>query len=351
MSKTAICLLCGGQSTEHEVSLLSAYNVLAAISKEKYDVHVVGIDKNGSWFLYEDGNFAVNVNDPRAVHLADHGIPVSPVRIDNHPALAVLVYGKAPIYFDIMFPVMHGRNGEDGAIQGLAQLLGCPCVGCNMTSSAICMDKAFAKQILEYEGIRTAPWILVRKGDALPDADETVSKFGLPLFVKPANAGSSVGVVKVTAKEELAAAIATAMQYDERVLIEKGIAGREIECAVMGNNDIFCGKPGEIVPKASFYSYEAKYTDDDGATLLAPAPLTEEEVKKVQTLAAKAYRILGCKGLSRIDFFLMSDGTFILNEINTIPGFTKISMFPRLMGLSGYEYTELVDKLISLAQE
>ena len=252
---------------------------------------------------------------------------------------------------DARVRVMHGRNGEDGAIQGLAQLLGCPCVGCGMTASAICMDKACAKQILEYEGIHTARWILVVRGEEPLTAETAIAKLGLPLFVKPANAGSSVGVVKVRNASEFDAAIAEAMKYDDRVLVEECIVGREIECAVMGNHQLFCAVPGEVVPKVEFYSYDAKYTLDDGAELRAPAQLTDDEIARVHAIASKAYKALGCRGMSRVDFFLKSDGAFILNEINTIPGFTKISMFPRLMGLSGISYSTLVDKLIQLSLE
>ena len=353
MSKSIICLLCGGQSTEHEVSLMSARNVVAAIPRDKYELLIVGIDKTGAWHLYENSNaeFTVNSEDPVNIALAPGGTVVSPVRFNDHSALAILEGKRAPLPFDLLFPVMHGRNGEDGAIQGLAQLLGCPCVGCGMTASAICMDKACAKQILEYEGIRTARWILVTRGEEPLTAETAIAKLGLPLFVKPANAGSSVGVVKVRKASEFDAAIAEAMKYDDRVLVEECIVGREIECAVMGNHQLFCAVPGEVVPKLEFYSYDAKYTLDDGAELRAPAQLTDDEIARVHAIASKAYKALGCKGMSRVDFFLKPDGTYILNEINTIPGFTKISMFPRLMGLSGVSYSTLVDKLIQLSLE
>ena len=351
MSKPVICLLCGGQSTEHEVSLMSARNVVAAIPGEKYELLIVGIDQEGGWWLYEDGQFVEHGDDPARITLAPGGTGVSPVRWKGRSALAILGSGREPIAFDLLFPVMHGRNGEDGAIQGLAQLLGCPCVGCGMTASALCMDKAFAKQILEQEGIRTARWVLLVKGEEQVSASEAIAKLGLPLFVKPANAGSSVGVVKVHTESEFEAAVAEAMRYDSRVLVEECVKGREIECAVMGNHQLFCGLPGEIVPKVDFYSYEAKYTLEDGAELLAPAELTPEQIARVQKIAAKAYKALSCRGMSRVDFFLKPDGEFILNEINTIPGFTKISMFPRLMGVSGIGYSELVDRLIQLSLE
>ena len=349
MDKKTICLLGGGQSTEHEISLISATNVCAAISREKYDVLTVGISREGNWFFFEDGRFAVDTDDATKVHLAEGGVPVFPARVGGRAVLSFTGSGREPLPFDILFPVLHGMNGEDGAVQGLSQLLGCPCVGCGMTASAVCMDKAVAKQILEHEGIRTAEWILVKREDERPDINVVMSKLGLPLFVKPANAGSSVGVVKVSRPEDFDAALDEAMKYDRKVLVEKAIVGREIECAVLGNAKPFCALPGEIVMRNGFYSYDAKYNDDNAAELVAPAKLPEAEIVKMQELAARVYLALGCRGMSRVDFFYTNEGEWILNEVNTIPGFTKISMYPRLMGCSGIGYGELVDRLIILA--
>ena len=350
MPKLTICLLCGGQSTEHEVSLMSARNVAAAIDTSRYQVLIVGIEKDGTWRYYPDGQFLLNPDNPVQISLAPGGIAVSACRLDGRVVLATL-NGDSPLPFDVIFPVLHGANGEDGAVQGLAQLLGCPCVGCGMLASAVCMDKAVAKQILEYEGIRTAPWRILLKDEPIPPVDELIQALGLPLFVKPANAGSSVGVVKVKRPEDFLPAVNEAMKYDRKVLVEQAMVGREIECAVLGNSKPFCAVPGEIIPKVEFYSYDAKYTMEDGAELRAPAELPPETVRLVQETAARAYRILGCRGMSRVDFFLKPDGTLVLNELNTIPGFTKISMFPRLMALSEIAYPELVDRLIQLALE
>ena len=350
MPTLTICLLCGGQSTEHEVSLMSARNVVAAIDPDLYKVLIVGIEKDGTWRYYPEGRFLVNADDPVKIALAPGGIAVSACRLSGQVVLSSLD-GASPIPFNVIFPVLHGANGEDGAVQGLAQLLGCPCVGCGMLASAVCMDKAVAKQILEYEGIRTAPWRTLLKGEPLPPVDELISELGMPLFVKPANAGSSVGVVKVKRPDDFAPAVAEAMKYDRKVLVEQAIVGREIECAVLGNDKPFCAVPGEIVPKVEYYSYDAKYTMEDGAELCAPAELPAETVRLVQETAARAYRILGCRGMTRVDFFLQKDGTLLLNELNTIPGFTKISMFPRLMALSGIDYRSLVDRLIRLSLE
>ena len=350
-TRPTICLLCGGQSTEHEVSLMSARNVLAAISRDAYEVLVVGIDKGGTWFHYPDEVFLENADDACRIALASAGRhPVFPCRVDGRCVLA-RHDGAPSIPFDVIFPVLHGINGEDGAVQGLAQMLGCRCVGCGILASAVCMDKAVAKQILEYEGIHTAPWITVIRGETPLSPADVIARLGLPLFVKPANTGSSVGVVKVTSPEKLQPAVDQAMLYDRKVLIEQAIAGREIECAVLGNENPFCALPGEIIPKVEFYSYEAKYTMADGAQLKAPADLDEETSDRVRALAARAYSILGCRGMARVDFFLRPDGSLILNELNTIPGFTKISMYPRLMGVSGTDYPTLIDRLIRLAME
>ena len=351
MPKPIICLLAGGQSSEHEVSLISAANVAAAISREKYDVLTIAIDKEGTWHWFADGKFAEDTNDPCRVHVAPGGVVVFPMRLDGRAVLAAPDGSQAPMPFDVMFPVLHGKNGEDGTVQGLAELLGCPCVGCRMTSSAICMDKGFTKQILEHEGILTAPWMQVQHGEAFPATSEVVARLGLPLFVKPANAGSSVGVIKVKRAEDLEPALREAFQYDYKVLLEKAMVGREIECAVMGNDSPFCPTPGEIIPKAEFYSYEAKYIMEDGAVVVAPTRLEPEAEARVRELAVRIYRILGCRGFARIDFFLLSDGTFVLNELNTIPGFTQISMYPKLMIAAGISYPEIVDRLIQLSLE
>ena len=349
MTKTTILLLGGGQSTEHQVSLLSATNVLTALSREKYDILTVGIDRDGTWRWFPDGQLAVHTDDAEAVCLAPGGCPAFPLRLNGRPVLALADASHEPMPFDLLFPVLHGCNGEDGTIQGLAQLLGCPCVGCGMTSSAIAMDKAFTKQVLEHEGIVTAKWLQIRAGEEIPSAQEVIAKLGLPLFVKSANGGSSVGVVKVHSAEEFAPAVEEAFRYDRKVLVEEAVTGREIECAVMGNEQPFCPTPGEIIPKCEYYSYDAKYILDDGAVVVAPTTLPVEQEATVRDLAVRVYHILGCRGMSRIDFFLRPDGQFILNEINTIPGFTRISMFPKLMLASGIPYPELVDRLVQLS--
>ncbi len=350
MSLPIVCILCGGQSTEHEVSLLSAINVFSAINRSHYTPMIVGVDKDGLWRLYPDGDFCLNSGDPSAISLNPNGLDVFPVHSAKGNYLMELQSGKTHP-FDVIFPVMHGANGEDGAMQGLCQILNSPCVGCDMFSSAACMDKDIAKQLLACQGIRVAAGQVLHRTRPLPNLQQLIDEYGLPIFVKPSRAGSSVGVSKAGSLEELQAAIEEAFRYDSKVLVERRIVGREIECAVLGNLNPFAAVPGEIIPKRDFYSYEAKYIDEDGATLCAPAPLTEDETAAVQKLAVDAFRILGCRGMARVDFFLQPGGTWVLNELNTIPGFTRISMFPRLMQLSGLSYDELVDKLIALSLE
>ncbi|MGI6354757.1 MAG: D-alanine--D-alanine ligase [Lentisphaerae bacterium] len=348
MKKKTVCLVCGGQSTEHQVSLLSAINVTAAIPRDEYDVLVVGIDQQGGWHWYPDGVFHVNGSDADRIALAPGGIPVFPVRLPPGAALVELDNPGQRQFFEVLFPVLHGANGEDGAFQGLAQMLNCPCVGCGIASSAICMDKAITKRLLNEAGIRTARGLCLRAGASRPECDEIVAQLGLPVFVKPAGGGSSVGASKATSAAALESALAEAFQYDEKVLVEEYVVGREIECAVLGNRELFCAVPGEVIPKVGFYSYEAKYTMADGAELRAPADLTPAQVAEVQALAKRVYEALDCEGMARVDFFLRADGVWVLNEVNTIPGFTSISMYPRLHGLSGISYSDLVRRLLQL---
>ena len=310
MSKTIVCLACGGQSTEHEVSLQSARNVLEAIDKDKYEILLVGIDKKGVWKLYADKDFVVNGDDPAKIALSDKGSPSFPMLTENGPVLVEL-HGRNQHPFDVMFPILHGHNGEDGAFQGLCQMLNCPCVGCGLAASANCMDKDLTKQLLAANGIRVAK-----------------------------------GIHNVA---ELEAAVADAFQYDNKLLIEECVVGREIECAVLGTNEPFAALPGEVIPQVEFYSYDAKYIMGDGARLSVPAKLTVSQQDTVRAIAVKAFKVMGCSGMSRIDFFLRNDGQWILNEINTIPGFTNISMYPRMMQTSGITYSSLIDKLIQFS--
>lgn len=349
MGMVNVCIVCGGQSAEHEVSLQSTRNVLAAIDRQKYRVVLAGIDKNGVWRWYADETtWCDHADDPERICLSSAGVMAFPVRTPDGAALAELS-GEAVHPFEVMFPVLHGTNGEDGAIQGLCRMLNVPCVGCGMTASANCMDKDLAKRLLVQAGMDVARWETLYRGQARPSGADLLARLGTPAFVKPSCAGSSVGVSKVRTAEECERAIEEAFRYDGKVLVEEAIVGREIECAVLGDGDVRVAVPGEVIPKADFYSYEAKYILADGAALEAPAHLEPAKVAEVQNLAERAYRCLECAGMSRVDFFLTQDGRWVLNELNTIPGFTSISMYPRLWQLSGLTYAGLIDALLELA--
>ncbi len=352
MSRRNLLLLCGGRSAEHEVSLQSALNVAAAVDRDAFDLAVVGIGRDGVWRLLPPDNFAVNVDRPGAIALAPGGQPVTLSCRDGQGWLTPLDGGQ-PWRVDVAFPVVHGTYGEDGTLQGLLAMVNVPFVGCDHTSSANCMDKAITKQILRYAGIPVADGIIVTPGTDAVSPAEVGRTLGWPVFVKPARLGSSVGVSKVMAAPDLEGALRLAFRYDDKVLIERFIPGREIECGVLGNECPRASVPGEVVPhpRHGFYSYEAKYLDETGARLDAPAQLGPDVVARVQDLAVRAFAAMGCTGMARVDSFLLPDGSLLVNELNTIPGFTRISMYPRLWQLSGVSYPRLVSELVRLAEE
>lgn len=351
MARIKVAVLFGGASSEHEVSLVSAYSVLTNIPKDKYDVMCIGITKKGHWLYYpgeyEDiptGEWEKNPDCATAV--------ISPDSMTK----GVIVLGKDDSAFvrkvDVVFPVLHGMNGEDGTVQGLCALAGLPCVGCDMTSSASCMDKTITHRILDAIGIRTAPYCVLQR-DFLDDPESGCGEVerklgGYPMFVKPATAGSSVGVSRAADREALKNGIKIAFAHSEKVVVEKEIIGKEVECAVLGNGtDLIASVPGQITPAEEFYDYDAKYKL--GTSVLdIPAKITPEQTEELRETAKRAYYALGCSGFSRVDFFVCDDG-IILNEINTIPGFTPISMYPKLMDNMGIPYPELLDRLIQLA--
>ena len=339
MNRITILLVFGGESSEHEVSVLSARNVYAAIDNDKFEVILAFIDKQGVWWLIDD------IVENIVTHSAKQLIP------QLGEGKFLILPGNESIAPDVILPILHGRNGEDGSIQGLAQLMHIPIVGCDMTASSICMDKVATKEILESHGIAVAPYVTHLNGKALPDFQTVSNQLGSPLFVKPSRAGSSVGVSKVRTEQEFVEAIAEAHRHDDVVLIEKGIAGRELEVAMLGNPpDHKASVVGEIQPGDDFYSYDAKYASSSNSKTLVPAPLDDEITATVQAAAADTYEILGCRGLARVDFFLADDGTLYVNEVNTIPGFTNISMYPKLWHASGLAYAQLIERLISLAK-
>lgn len=344
-----ILVLFGGQSTEHEVSLKSAANVLNKLNPQKYNIIKVGITKMGRWFLYE-GDIK-NIKDGSWENGNITSAFLSP---DASMGLVVLRESGTDIKkVDVVFPVLHGAWGEDGTIQGLCALAKIPCVGPDMISSAVCMDKTATKILLKNLGIPQADWLTVTDNE-LCDMDAVVErveeKFSYPVFIKPANAGSSVGIGKSHNKEDLKEHLLKAAEIDSKILVEEYIEGREVECAVLGNNEPIASVLGEIVPDKEFYDYEAKYQSD--SQLVIPAPISETKSNQIREFAKTAFTKIGLKGMSRIDFFVHKmTGDIYLNEINTIPGFTDISMYPMLLEHTGISGEELVDKLIELAVE
>ena len=339
----------GGQSAEHEISILSARNVLAALDRSRFEPVLIGIDKAGRWLLQDSQRLLASARDPRLVRI-ESGAPA------QVPSPLSTVTPSAAGRIDVIFPVLHGTLGEDGAVQGLFEVAGIPYVGAGILGSAIGMDKDVMKRLLRDAGIAVADFRTIRRDrfEANPQrvCDQLLG-LGFPMFTKPANAGSSVGIRKVKQAADLAAAIHHAFEFDTKVVVEAAVVGREIELAVLGGYPATVSVAGEIIVEHpdGFYSYDAKYIDENGARLELPAKLSADELKRAQAMALHAFDVLECEGMARVDLFLRADGTLLVNEINTIPGFTAISMYPKLWGLSGVQPTELVTRLIDLALE
>ena len=350
MKKINVGILFGGKSTEHEVSLQSAKNVVDALDKDRYDVTLIGIHKSGRWYVHDSAHFLLNSNDPRRIALNKTDKNVAFVGgIESKQTLCASDKGSWG-NIDVVFPILHGPYGEDGTVQGLLKLANLPFVGAGVLGSAIGMDKDVTKRLLRDADVPIARFVIVHTWEQETANFISISKeLGLPLFVKPANAGSSVGVSKVNNEADFANALEKAFQFDTKVLIEEFVQGREIECAVLGNEAPIASGIGEIITQRDFYSYEAKYIDENGALLKIPANLSPELVHTVQEMAIKTYKVLCCEGMARVDFFLTKDNKLVVNEINTIPGFTNISMYPKLWEISGISYSQLIDKLIELA--
>jgi D-alanine-D-alanine ligase len=350
--KLNIGVLIGGKSSEHKISLLSGKNVVNAIDRTRFDVTVVYIDPNGKWHYSGDTVVLANEDNARNVEFAGESIPVLFSQNSDDHNLIAYDSGKVITKLDVLYPVLHGNFGEDGSVQGLARLANIPIVGCGILGSAMGMDKDITKRILRDENIPVAPSITAKKGinDQISFA-EISSTLGNEVFIKPVTLGSSVGVSYVTNEEEYSKAIALAFSLDNKVLIEKKIIGREIECAVKGNIFPQASAIGEVIPKDTWYSFESKYIDPNGAALAIPAEMTTDEVEKAQKVAIASYSALECRGLTRVDMFLTADGNIYVNEVNTLPGFTKISMYPKLWEVSGVSYQNLVSELIELALE
>ena len=354
-----IGILFGGRSGEHEVSLRSARSVLQAIDREKYAVTLIGITKNGRWIggenplaALEEGGEAIN-QCPDTILLID---PVnnSLIQISRNSNDETMHIKKAED-LDILFPVLHGSFGEDGAVQGLFELADIPYVGSGIVGSSVGMDKAGFKSVMDSVGLPVLPSITVNRSEYHSDTgimiDRIIKQLNLPVFIKPANLGSSVGITKANNIAELKSGLDEASKWDRRIVIEEGVDAREIEVSVLGNDDPQVSIAGEVVPQRGFYDYDAKYVFDD-SDLLIPAPISPDQLVRIQEMAIAAYKAVDCSGMARVDFLLdKSNGKVWINELNTIPGFTNISMYPKLWQASGIEYPELIDKLIELALE
>jgi D-alanine-D-alanine ligase len=338
-------LLFGGQSAEHEISVQSARNILAALSPSRYEAVPIGITRQGQWWL-ADPKWLRQASPQKLPPFEQGLVPVGVV-----PSGGLVRFHKQqwePLPVDVVFPVLHGPRGEDGTVQGLLTLAGLPFVGAGVLGSAVGMDKEVMKRLLTQAGVAVGNYRCYRRGQAVEPAT-LVAELGLPLFVKPANMGSSVGVTKVCSMGALLPALEKAWKYDTKVLVEQEITGREIECAILDGSPPQAAVPGEVIPQRDFYSYEAKYLDEQGALLKMPAALTPAEIGQVQALSVQVFQVLECRGLGRVDWFLTPQGDWIVNEINTIPGFTQISMYPKLWELSGLCYEDLIDRLLALA--
>jgi D-alanine-D-alanine ligase len=338
--KKKIAILFGGKSTEHEVSRVSAASVLRNIDISKYDVYPIGITKSGEWLEYKGSVDKIESGEWEKDEFY------------KLPDGQKLLFDKG---VEVVFPVLHGLCGEDGTVQGLCRLLDIPCVGPNVMSSAVCMDKVYTKYVLEHFEIKQADYVVVTATQYGKNKDEIISqiekKLGYDVFIKPSNSGSSVGITKAHNREELINGLKEALKYDRKILVEKSINGREIEVAVLGNDEPIAAVPGEILPAKEFYDYEAKYEDAE-SRLLIPADMSDKELEEVRKLAVKIYGALDCAGMARVDFLVDKDTKEIyLNEVNTIPGFTKISMYPKMWEAAGKAYKNLITELIELAIE
>ncbi len=353
MSKLNVCVLFGGVSPEHAVSLRSAESVLNNLDPEKYNIFPVGITKEGKWLLFGSREYAQLPGGAWESCPENREVAISPVRGQG----LLRFEGDCVMteQIDVVFPVLHGENGEDGAIQGLMQLAGIPCVGPDVAASAVSMDKTLTKLVVDHAGITQAAWVLVRskelehRGEKV--AENLEARFSYPMFVKPAGTGSSVGVSKAKDRESLLAALSSAAQFDSKILVEEFIHGREVEVAVMGNDNPMASICGEIDSGADFYDYDAKYLTDTSVAYI-PARIGEDVAEQVREAAVQIYSAIGCRGLSRVDFFVTyEDQRVVFNEINTLPGFTSISMYPKLFDASGIPYGKLLDELLRLAME
>lgn len=346
MTRLRIAVLFGGRSAEHDVSIMSARNVVEAIDADRFEVIPVFVTRDGRWLGQDlvDGRLAETIGE------TGEELAFVPGGRGRLLAVGGAAAPRELPAIDLIFPVLHGLHGEDGSVQGFAEVVGVPLVGCGILGSATAIDKDMTKRLLGAAGIQVARFVTVQQGET-PSFEAVSAALGLPLFVKPARQGSSVGVSKASTAEEFAAALAEAFRHDRKVLVEEFVQGREIELSVLerADGELVVSLPGEIAAAAShgFYSYDAKYIDADGAVLSVPAQLPEDDIQRLQRMAREAFVSLGCDAMARIDFFLRGDGSLIVNEVNTIPGFTNISMYAKALDASGIRYPQVIDALIA----
>ena len=350
MNKLNIALIFGGKSGEHEVSLVSTASIYKHIDKDKYNVFTIGITKEGTWMYYEGSE--ENIKNGNWVNLANKNVEVNLVPSANKEVGIIFEDGRTE-KIDVLFPVLHGPYGEDGTIQGLFEISQIPYVGCGVLASSVGMDKLICKKVFSQVGLPQVNYTDTNRWAFNMDSDKELndieSKLNYPIFVKPANLGSSVGISKATNRQELLSGIEEALKYDSRIVLEQGIDAREIEVAVLGNDEVKASIAGEIKPAKDFYDYEDKYING-ASTYDIPANISEENMENIRKMAVEAFKGIDGKGLSRVDFFIdRNSGEIFINEINTLPGFTNISMYPKMWEATGLPYTELIDKLIDLA--
>ncbi|WP_259753361.1 D-alanine--D-alanine ligase [Pseudomonas sp. GCEP-101] len=352
MGKVRVGVIFGGRSAEHEVSLQSAKNIVDALDRERFEPVLIGIDKEGRWHLNDASDYLLNQENPALIALnrSNRELAVVPGKAEQQ----LVETGSRQLldHVDVIFPIVHGTQGEDGCLQGLLRMADIPFVGSDVLGSAICMDKDVSKRLLRDAGLAITPFLtLTRANAARTPFAEAQRKLGLPLFIKPANMGSSVGVSKVEDEAQYDEAVRLALAFDDKVLVEAAVKGREIECAVLGNEQPIASGCGEIVVGSGFYSYDSKYIDEDAAKVVVPADIPVEASERIRQLAVEAFLALECSGLARVDVFLTDSGEVLINELNSLPGFTRISMYPKLWQAAGMTYSELVSRLVDLALE
>lgn len=351
MDRLNLGIIFGGKSAEHEISLISAKNIINAANKNKYNIYPIGINKNGEFFAYSGNDYILDYKDVKKVRLNTNGVPVT-FSFGQNKELIGILDKNLKFKLDVIFPVLHGTYGEDGTIQGLFEIANIPYVGASVSGSAIGMDKEIAKRILEKSGVKIAKFLPFNISEKEKISfSQLASQLRLPFFVKPAKAGSSVGIYKIKDKKNFSEKVNNAFKFSNKIIFEETIVGREIECSILGNENPIASLPGEVIPSYEFYSYEAKYLIKNGAKFKIPVKLTDKSIKNIQEVSIKIYKLLNCEGMARVDGFLTENDEYVFNEINTIPGFTAISMYPKLWDVSGISMVDLIDRLIQFAIE